>query len=198
MTPNLLLALIARPSLHKYALVRFRRLRDLMSPDEICSAADEALVLACRRYDPTKGAFGRYARYWVRRQMYRAFAQELKWQRSRVGEGEESFHVAMERDAARAIDEVMDAVTAREVFGKLEPDVGELWRRYVGGRSIRDLARERRVSIRQIRETLAEPRRHFGPPPDDSPADSARQATNGEEQRRSRPRRRSRALVGRS
>lgn len=153
MTPTLLLALCARPLLHGYAIRRFRRHRDLLSSEEIRSIVDEGILEACRRFDPTKGPFVPFARFWVRRQVQRAVAHELVWQRQRVGEGDLHFDELVEgTDTDERLEE---QVVAKVLISRLEPGVQDFWSMHASGRSIRELASAYGLSIRQVRHRLA-------------------------------------------
>lgn len=160
MTPTLLLALYARPLLHGYAIRRFRRHRDLLSLDEIRSIADEGIFEACRRFDPEKGAFVAFARFWVRRQLHRAVAHELVWQRKRVGEGDTLFQAEIdERETLECLEE---QVTARDLVGRIEPTAYDMWAMHVDGRPIREVARAYGLSVRQVRQQLERARVKLG------------------------------------
>lgn len=169
MTPTLLLALCARPLLHGYAIRRFRRHRDLLNLDEIRSAADEGLLEACRRFDPEKGTFIAFARFWVRRQVQRAVLQELVWQRQRVGEGDEVFEEAvgeLEND-----ERLEEQVAARDLVSRLPRVEHDMWAMHATGRSLRELARAYNISIRQVRQRMDRGRQAIVPPQDASPMD---------------------------
>ncbi|MEE2779031.1 MAG: sigma factor, partial [Myxococcota bacterium] len=59
--------LVTRDGLHRYALWLSSRGRDLLSRDEVVSAADLAMVRAWEKYEPEVGrCFAAYARPWVR------------------------------------------------------------------------------------------------------------------------------------
>lgn len=166
MTPTLLLALCARPLLHGYAIRRFRRHRDLLNPDEIRSAADEGLLEACRRFDPEKGTFIAFARFWVRRQVQRAVVQELHWQRQRVGEGDDTFEeVVSELEVDERLE---DQVAARDLVNRLPKVEHDMWSRHATGQSLRELARAYNISIRQVRQKMERGRKALVPPPDGS------------------------------
>lgn len=152
MTPTLLLALYARPLLHGYAIRHFRRHRDLLSLDEIRSIVDEGIFEACRRFDPSKGTFVAFARFWVRRQLHRAVAHELVWQRRRVGEGDALFEA--EVDKREALECLEEQVAAKDLMERIEPTTCDMWSMYAEGRSLRELARVYGLSIRQVRQRL--------------------------------------------
>lgn len=160
MTPTLLLALYARPLLHGYAIRHFRRHRDLLSLDEIRSIVDEGIFEACRRFDPSKGTFVAFARFWVRRQLHRAVAHELVWQRRRVGEGDALFEAEVdEREGLECLEE---QVAARDLVGRIEPATYDMWKMYADGRPLRELARVYGLSIRQVRQRLERARADLG------------------------------------
>lgn len=161
MKPTLLLALCARPLLHGYAIRRFRRHRDLLNLDEIRSAADEGLLEACRRFDPGKGTFIAFARFWVRRQVQRAVAQELFWQRQRIGEGDEAFEEAVEE--LEGDERLEEQVAARDIVRRLPPVEQDMWTMHAAGRSLRELARAYNISIRQVRHQMDRGRQVIAP-----------------------------------
>jgi len=185
MSPTLLLALCARPLLHGYAIRRFRRHRDLLDVDEIRSAADEGLLEACRRFDPDKGTFIAFARFWVRRQVQRAVAQELFWQRQRVGEGDDSFEELVEE--LEGDERVEEQVAARDLVKRLAPVEHDMWAMHVTGRSLRELARAYNISIRQVRQQMERGRQAISPQRDSSSAE--RSAPSRSAYRRQRRRR---------
>ena len=56
------------------ALKIARRYRNLgISNDELCSAALLGLTVASRKFDPTRGAFGPYAKHWIKGELTRLF-----------------------------------------------------------------------------------------------------------------------------
>lgn len=154
MSPTFLLALCARPLLHGYALKQCRRHRDLMSADEIRSVADEGLLEACRRFDPDRGPFLVFARFWVMRQLRRALKQELRWKRAA------DFDELV--DASEVIDELPNfecQLAMRQLERQLDSASYEVWCAHVDkGDSLRELARRYGVSIRQIRSSLSRTR----------------------------------------
>lgn len=185
MTPTLLLALCARPLLHGYAIRRFRRHRDLLNPDEIRSAADEGLLEACRRFDPEKGAFIAFARFWVRRQVQRAVVQELVWQRQRIGEGDEAFEEVvgeLEND-----DRLEEKVEARDLVNRMPALEHDMWTMHATGRSLRELAGAYNISIRQVRHQMDRGRQVIAPGLDAPSPDRSGPARSAH--KRQRPRR---------
>ena len=72
------------------ALKIARRYRNLgISNDELCSAALLGLTVASRKFDPTRGAFGPYAKHWIKGELTRLFkptADAMAFGRSRVPE----------------------------------------------------------------------------------------------------------------
>lgn len=184
MTPTLLLALCARPLLHGYAIRRFRRHRDLLNLDEIRSAADEGLLEACRRFDPEKGTFIAFARFWVRRQVQRAVMQELVWQRQRIGEGDETFEEVV--GELEADDRLEEKAEARDLVNRMQSVEHDMWTMHAAGRSVRELARAYDISIRQVRHQMDRGRKALVPPHDlpaparSGPARSAHKRRRGQ------------------
>lgn len=182
MTPTQLLTLCARSLLHGYAIRRFRRHRDLLDKDEIRSAADEGIVEASRRFDPEKGAFTTFARFWVRRQVQRAIAQELFWRRHRIGEGDGEFEDLVE--ALEGDERLEEQVAARDLVKRLDPVEHEMWAMHSTGRSLRELARDYNISIRQVRQQMDRGRRALDTTgPDEAPLDPGRSPTTRRRQR---------------
>jgi len=153
MSATFLLALCARPILHGYALKRFRRHRDLISRDEMRSICDEGIVEATRRFDPTKGSFLAFARFWVDRYVLRAVGEELAWQRQRVGEHDEP---TQHLEAMNANDLLEDEVMIRQLMSRLDIVSCELWcRHHQDGETLRELSTAFGLSLRKIRNALA-------------------------------------------
>ncbi len=149
MSPMTLLAMLARPELHAFALAHARHHRDLLSTEDAVSAADQGLVEACRRYQHERGPFMPFARIWVLREVNRAIGLELKWRRRMVCELSE---------VAEPLDPQPDgeASAVRNQFERLVGDESfRMWTRHAeDGETLRELARGYRVSLRQIRSRI--------------------------------------------
>ncbi len=167
MSATFLLALCARPILHGYALKRFRRHRDLISRDEMRSICDEGIVEATRRFDPTKGSFLTFARFWVDRYVLRAVGEELAWQRQRVGEHDEP---TQHLEATGSSDLLEDEVAIRQLMSRLDVLSCELWcRHHQDGETLRELSAAFGLSLRKIRNELARADSRITQLRDDSP-----------------------------
>lgn len=151
MNPTTLLALIARPTLHEYAIALARQYRDLVGRDEARSAADEGIVEACGRYRPERGPFLPFARLWVLRQIHRAIRREVRWRRRMVMDG---------ADFGELLDERTDgegATIRKQVENVLGEEGFQLWARHAEeGDTLREIARGYGVSIRQVRRKVSE------------------------------------------
>jgi hypothetical protein len=144
-----LLAMLARPELHNFALSHARGHHDLLSREETVSAADQGLVEACRRFRPERGPFMPFARIWVLREVNRAITLEWRWRRRMVCELD---------DVEEPLDLQSDgeANVARGEFERILGDESfRLWARHAeDGETLRELARGYQMSLRQIRNRI--------------------------------------------
>lgn len=141
-----ILAMLARPSLIRRAMHLSRRFRDVFSHAEIESLVDDGLAHAVDKFVPHRGRFRSFAQTFVDRKVLRGIARELRW-RGRISDTDtHELHDPTERADADAI--------KSEVQALLGSDYSTYISHYAYLRSMREISRTERRSIRSVRQSI--------------------------------------------
>lgn len=143
-----LIPLLCRGALIRRAMQMSRRFRDVFTEAEIISIVDEAIARATLKFEAQIGPFRSFARTFVERAVLRAIAREVRW-RGRICELDS-------HEVNDPASETADAEVRRsEVQLLLGSDYSTYFSHFAWQRSMRDISRAERRSIRSVQDSIA-------------------------------------------